>query len=330
MSPSSSESEHAGNEQVINKDRNFLIDIARKYYIDGLSQQEIARHFNISRPSVSNLLKRCHEEKIVEIRIQESDSSLVNALADRLRKSFDIDSVIVVPSGYDRNTTLAVAGAAAAGLLQTRLKDRLKIGLSWGSSLYQVVKALPAQSVVDVEVIQLTGSLGMANSAFDGFELAGNLAQKLNGSCRLIQAPVIVKNPELKKLLIQEHPIAETMSRMNALNLALVGLSSDKPEYSSMVREGFLDTAEAESIQSEGGIGHICGLHYDNKGEFLDIPQNERVVGIEIDHLKAIPEVIGIACGAEKAEAILGAVKGKIVSSLITDENAALRMLSPS
>ena len=330
MSPSSPRSRHAGNEPVINKDRNFLIEIARKYYFDGLSQQEIASHFNISRPSVSNLLKRCREEKIVEIRIQESDSSLVNALAERLRKNFDIESVIVVPSNDDSNATLAAAGAAAAGLLQTKLKDRMKIGLYWGSSLYQLVKALPAQSVVDVEVIQLTGSLGMANSAFDGFELAGNLAQKLNGSCRLIQAPVIVKNPELKKLLIKEHPITETMSRMNALNLALVGLSSDKPEYSSMVREGFLDTAEAESIQSEGGIGHICGLHYDTEGEFLDIPQNKRVVGIEIEDLKAIPELIGIACGAEKAEAILGAIKGRIISSIITDENAALRMLSPS
>ena len=50
----------------------------------------------------------------------------------------------------------------------------------------------------------------------------------------------------------------------------------------------------------------------------------------EIEDLKAIPELIGIACGAEKAEAILGAIKGRIISSIITDENAALRMLSPS
>jgi deoxyribonucleoside regulator len=313
---------------VIQKDRNYLIDIARKYYLDGFSQQEIARQLNISRPSVSNLLKRCRDEKIVEIRIQESDASLVSALSERLKQKFGIDSVIVIPSGDDANATLVAAGAAAAGLLEPRLKDRLKIGISWGSSLYQLVQALNAQRVVDVEVIQLTGSLGMANISYDGFELTRNLAHKLNGKSRMIQAPVFVKNPELKKLLLKEHPISETMRYMDNLDLALVGLSSDDPKNSSMVREGFLDITDAEQIQSRGGIGHVCGLHYDSQGQFLDIPQNDRVVGIDIGSLMKVPDVIGIACGAEKAEAILGAVRGGIISSLVTDENAALRMLS--
>ncbi|MCK5736731.1 MAG: hypothetical protein KAH21_09645, partial [Spirochaetaceae bacterium] len=156
---------------AIKKDRNTLIDIARKYYIDGLSQQEIARKFKISRPSVSNLLKQCRDEKIVEIRIQESDYSLVNALAERLKSSFDMKTVLVVSSEDDIQTTLAAAGTATAGLLENRLKDGLRIGLSWGSSLYYVVKALQSQTVVDIEVVQLTGSLGLANTAFDGFEL---------------------------------------------------------------------------------------------------------------------------------------------------------------
>jgi DNA-binding transcriptional regulator LsrR (DeoR family) len=313
---------------MANRDRNYLIDLARKYYIDGLSQQEIASEFNISRPTVSTLLKRCREEKIVEIRIQESDDSFVRALAERLKSNFGIDSAVVVPSADDNNVTLASAGVAAADLLIDLLTDRLRIGLSWGSSLYHLVKALPAQSVVDVEVIQLAGSLGMANPAFDGFELARSLSLKLNGSCKLIQAPVVVKSPELKKLLLQERPIAETMSRMGMLDLALVGLSSDIPQYSSMVREGFQDLAEAERVQSAGGVGHICGLHYDSEGRFLDIPENDKIVGIESEILRKIPKIIGIACGSEKADAILGALRGGLVSSIVTDEHAALRMLS--
>ncbi len=313
---------------AINKDRNTLIEIAKKYYIDGLSQAEIAGIFDISRPSVSNLLKRCRDEKIVEIRIQEGDYSLVNALAEGLKTSFNIKTVLVVPSGDDNQSTLSAAGIAAAGLLESRLKDRLKIGLSWGSSLYYVIKALHSQAVVDVEVVQLTGSLGLANTAFDGFELARNLASKLNGSCRLIQAPVVVTNLQLKNLLIREHPINQTMNCMSSLDLALVGLSSDEPEHSSMVREGFLSGSEAEIIRSEGGIGHICGLHYDINGRFLNIPQNDLVVGIGDTVLKKIPELIAVACGAEKADAIAGALKGGFVDSLVTDEHAALRILS--
>ena len=95
-----------------------------------------------------------------------------------------------------------------------------------------------------------------------------------------------------------------------------------------MVREGFLDVTEARRIRSDGGIGHICGLHFDRDGRFLDDPQNDRVVGIDRDQFRRIPEVIGVACGAEKAEAILGALRGGLISALVTDEQAALRMLS--
>lgn len=313
---------------MVNRDRNYLIQIARNYYIDGLSQQEIADKYDISRPTVSTLLKQCRQEKIVEIRIQESDNSLVTALAERLKSSFEIDSVVVVPSGDDANITLAAAGSAAAELLAGMLKDRIKIGLSWGGSLYHVVQALPVQSVVDVEVIQLAGSLGMANPAFDGFELARSLALKLNGSCKLIQAPVVVKNPELKKMLLQERPISETMSRMKDLDLALVGLSSDIPEFSAMVREGFQGISEARAIQAEGGVGHICGLHYDRDGRFLKIAENAKVVGIEAETLKRVPKIIAVACGSEKADAILGALRGGLITSIVTDEHAALRMLS--
>jgi DNA-binding transcriptional regulator LsrR (DeoR family) len=315
---------------VIQKDRNFLIELAKKYYFEGSSQQEIAKYYGISRPSVSNLLKQCKEEKIVEIRIQESETSLVKALADRLKKNFSLQTAIVVPTANDISSTLNAAGLAAAGLLESRLHDKLKIGLSWGSTLYHVVDALVPQHVIDVEVIQLAGSLGMTNPSYDGYELTRNLSQKLNATSRLIQAPVIVKNLELKKMLLQEHPILETMNQMKKIDLALVGMSSDAPENSSMVREGFMTKEEALYIQSLGGIGHLCALHYDKNGEILDISENERVIGIEYETLKEIPEVIGVACGAEKSEAILGSIKGGLVNSIITDENTALRMLSQS
>jgi len=233
---------------LIQKDRDFLIDVAKKYYLEGLSQQQIANCFKISRPSVSNLLKQCREEKIVDIRIQESESSLVNALSERLKKDYNLKSVVVVPSKNDPGDTLALAGAAAAKLLESELKNSMKIGISWGTSLYQLVEALQQQSKMDIEIIQLVGSLGMTNPAFDGFELARKLSRKVNGTYHLIQAPIVVKNIKLKKLLLQERPIFDTVKKMNQVDLALIGISSDNPEDSSLVREGFTSIEEASSF----------------------------------------------------------------------------------
>jgi deoxyribonucleoside regulator len=313
---------------LIQKDRDFLIDIAKKYYLEGLSQQQIANFFKISRPSVSNLLKQCREDKIVDIRIQESESSLVNALSERLKKDFNLKLVVVVPSKNDPGDTLVSAGAAASKLLESELKNSIKIGISWGTSLYQMVEALPPQSMLDMEIIQLVGSLGMANPSFDGFELARKLSRKLNGSYHLIQAPIVVKNIKLKKLLLQEHPISETVKKMNQIDLALLGISSDNPEDSSLVREGFTSLKEATQIQSMGGIGHICGYHFNKAGKILDIPENKGIIGIDIKQMRNIPKVIGVACGSEKAEAILGAIRSGLINGIVTDENTVLKILS--
>jgi deoxyribonucleoside regulator len=312
---------------LIHADRDFLIEVAKKYYLEGLSQQEIAGQYSISRPSVSNLLKRCRDEGIVEIRIAESFSSQASALADRLRRKFLIEEIAVVPSENVSSDPFPAAAVTAAELLKSRLRDGVKIGLSWGSSIYQVVEALTGQNIVDAEVVQLTGSLGLDNPSFDGFDLVRNLAQKLNGRPNLLQAPLLVKNPEVRQALISEHPLAGTMSLMGKLDLALVGMSSDVPELSAMVKEGFLSLQEAGRIMDAGGVGHICGLHYDRDGHFIDDPQNKRVIGISPEDFMQIPRIIGVAWGEHKAEAIAAAMRGGLIHSLVTDQKAALRIL---
>jgi len=310
------------------KDRDFLIEVARKYYLDGKSQAEIAGEYEISRPTVANILKSCRELGIVEIRIESSSSSLVSALSRQIQAELELDQVVVVPSEGSAQINLANTGKAAGELLLTLLEDGMKIGISWGTSLYQVVSNLSRKSYMNIEVIQMVGGLGADNMNFDGFQLAQGLSKKLNGTYRTIQAPICVQSRELKEMLENEHRISEVLHKMNSIDVALVGISSDIPESSSLVREGFISAGEQEEILQAGAVGHICGYHYDLKGDFLDISANQRVVGITKGELKEIPRVIGVASGAQKGKAILGAARGGIIKSIVTDEAAALTVLS--
>ena len=54
---------------------------------------------------------------------------------------------------------------------------------------------------------------------------------------------------------------------------------------------------------------------------------HRRIVGIELDALRGIEQVIGVAGGEAKAEAILGALRGGRVNVLVTDDAAAQRVL---
>jgi DNA-binding transcriptional regulator LsrR (DeoR family) len=253
---------------------------------------------------------------------------LTQALADQLKTACPLREVVVVQSQMSQEMTLATAGEAAAGLLLERLGDGLTLGLSWGTSLYQFVRQVPRRPVVDAEVIQMVGSLGAENPESDGFELVRNLAEKLHAGYNLLHAPILVKTPELKRMLEQEQRLKAVLEKMPSIDIAFVGISSDRPEDSSLLREGFLTGAEAQRIVDAGGVGHICCYHYNREGRFLDVEENRRIIGVRSFELTDIPEVVGVACGSRKAEAILGALRGGLIDTLITDEAAALSMLS--
>jgi DNA-binding transcriptional regulator LsrR (DeoR family) len=54
------------------------------------------------------------------------------------------------------------------------------------------------------------------------------------------------------------------------------------------------------------------------------------VLAVELDQLRAIPVVVGVATGAEKAPGVLGALHGGIIDGLIADAGLAIALLGSS
>jgi deoxyribonucleoside regulator len=309
-------------------DDNLLISVAKLYYVEGLSQQEIADRISVSRPTVSNLLKRCKEEGIVEVRIKETNS-LAYVLQRELKSAFGLRDVVVVPSGPDESLTVEEIGRAAAEQLVRSLRDGSRIGISWGVTTYKAVMALNvAPKYQNIEVCQLVGALGSIDPIHDGYELARTLAMKLNGTFTTIQAPGVVSSVEAKAYFMREPGIAAAIEKARAVDVAILSVSSDEPESSSLVRAGFITGEESAEISRKGSVGHSCGLHFDLDGNLFPSPLNDRIVGISSEDLRRIPEVILAACGTGKAYAILGALRSGLYHVLAIDEAAALKILA--
>ena len=141
---------------------------------------------------------------------------------------------------------------------------------------------------------------------------------------------MIVNDVVVKEYLLKELGIRETLQQTKHLDVAFVGISSNDPNQSAMVRAGFISEGEAKEIQSAGAVGHICGYSYDNQGKLLDISYNHRIIGIPFDDFLAIPKRVGVAYGIKKAEAIKCSLQGKHITTLITDEITAKQVLKLS
>jgi deoxyribonucleoside regulator len=305
--------------------RDFLIEVARLYYEQGLSQADIARRFRISRSAVSLLLKTCREQKIVEIRVQDSPSGVLH-LQTELRERFQLQEALVAPAERNPEDAKARVGQAGAALLERLLGDGMRIGMSWGTTLFQLVRYARSMARKDIEIIQLHGGLGAEDPAIDAFGLAQSLAEKLRGRYRIIQAPISVASRELRDMLVREPDVAETLKRGAQARIALLGIGSNRPELSSFVRTGYLTAEESAALLEAGAVGTVCGLHLDRQGRLFSCPWNERVVGIDAEALLGIPLRIGVAAGEEKADAVRAALNGGFITALVIEEALARKL----
>ncbi len=313
---------------VVKTDRRDLkIQVAKMYYIEGLSQDEISKKIHVSRPSVSRLLQACIKEGIVQIKIDDV-SSYGKELGKRIVETYGIDTAIVVPQSYSAESDKEKVGQAAASYIEPLLSPGMLIGIAWGTTIHSIVKNIKPNSLTKADVIQLLGGTDIKTSYTDANMMALNLAKALGGDSYLLQAPFMVQSKILRDLLMEEPHIKSHFQKIKSTDLAIIGLGSTKPELSAQFRSGHITMEDSEKLISEGAVGDICGSYIDINGHLCHSSLNDRMIAVSLADLKRIPTVIGVAAGEKKADVIVGALRGRYIDVLITDEKAALSALN--
>ena len=309
------------------KRADLLTRVASLYYEENLTQAEIAKRIGTSRSTVSRLLQEAREAGWVEIIIHHRWKT-VPAVEQELVARFGLRGARVL-AGEDRqhDELLRGLGMLAAEYLDGLIQDGHILGISWGTAIYNTVQALRPRRKVSVTVVQMIGAVGRGDPLIDGPDLARSLAHVYGGEYRCLHAPLVVEDARIKEALLQEPHIRETLALARQADVALVGVGSPVAEVASLLRAGYVDIKTLATLQEQGVVGDVCARHYDIHGRVLDLDINRRIVGIELKDLHRIKVVIGVAGGNGKAEAIVGALRGHHINTLVTDEATALRVL---
>ncbi len=305
----------------------LLATIADLYYVEKRSQAEIADLYEYSRPTISRMLTEAHEKGLVEIRINYPLQRMAD-LEAALRNRFGLSFVNVADrSSLDYERMLRLIGRLGAAYFD-QLPTPGIVGVSWGTAVYEVVTAMQRRRVPNVRVVQMIGGVGDGAPNTDGPEVARLLAQALGGQHTLLNAPLIVASQQTRDELMAGRQVREVLDLAMQADYALVGIGSVDRERSSLVRAGYMTTAEMAELEAAGAVGDVCGVHIDACGRVLDVEVNRRRIGVDLAALAAGPcTVVGVAGGRVKAAAILGALRGGFLDVLMTDSNAAQAIL---
>ena len=302
----------------------LMAKVARMYYVQELNQQAITEKLQLHQSTISRMLKKARTLNLVRFNIATPPGTFAE-LEDQLTSRFDLKDAVVVDCPTEGEAMVRDLGTALAFFLETTLKPQKNVGISsWSRSLFAMVDALhPGDYCADGKVVQILGGVGNVGNEFHAIHLAQRLAAGIGAKPVLLQSPAVVGSAEAQRVLARDSVVQEAAALFDRLDLALVGIGSTEPSRMLAVSGNIFSREERAELQRLGAVGDICFRFFNADGQPIKSPLMKRVIGIDLDRLRACKRVVGVAGGTQKLPAILGALRGGLIDVLITDHRTA-------
>jgi deoxyribonucleoside regulator len=303
-----------------------LVEVAKLYYQLDYSQQEIANKLGISRPTVSRLLVQAVQEGVVRIKICDPAED-VQQLAIKIRDKFHLKHCIVAPiPEYEDNLVKVKLGEVAADYLFEIVKSGDTIGITWGTTLYQLAKKIQPKNVKDITIVQMNGGVSYSESNTYASEIINGLANAFNTTPHFLPVPAVVDHMVVKQAIIADRHIKKLLELGKQANIALFTVG-ESGEQSTLINAGYFLESDMDILRSNKTVGDICSRFIDINGKITNEELNDRTIGIELSHLIEKEYGILIAGGNKKVDGIYGALRGHYANILITDQYTAKALL---
>lgn len=308
-----------------NRSMRKRLRAAWMYYVERMTQNEIADALQIGRVTVVRLLADAVARNEVKITI-EGELADVVAIERQLEKRFGLAEAIVAPIASTASDRTHVVSAATGAFISDFARPGMRLGVGWGRTLIESMAFMPSSQLTDFTVVSLLGGISQARR-FNPSEYAWQLAQAFGGQCYLLSAPALVDSPQTRDTLIKHCGLDRIFQLATQLDAAIFSVGGMTPN-ATIYQSGYMEESDRLSLAASGAVGDMLYHFYDHAGALVQHPLNDRVMSIPVDTIRSIPQRILTSGGAEKAAAILGAIKLVRPTVFITDEMTAAEVLA--
>ena len=294
------------------------------YYADQLNQSEVAKALNVSRATVVNLLQEAREREVVTIRLR-SDLVTQTGLAQGLASRYGLAEALVIPECQDASLVDRLGGAGAR-FRGDQGRPGAESGLAWGRTVLAAARAMSrSKAVSPLTVVQVAGS-STGSWDFSPELCTSLLANRLGARCSNLLAPALLSSAGLRDQLMAEPMLVQQFKLIRSANRILFGVGDLAPA-GTLQASGFASSDTVTRYAAAGARGAVIGRFITASGDPVPGELDQRMIGITLAELRAIPVRICVAGGAVKHEAICAALAGRYATHLVTDIGTARRLL---
>lgn len=314
---------------MYNQSAFLIIKIAHMYYMENYSQRDIADKLKISITTVSRLLKKAKDDKIVEFVIRDPYVECIS-LEAALKEAFGLKEVIIAP-GFrgeseewhyeaDEEEIKKLVALEGARYLQRIIRPKDVLGVTWGSTIYHMINYLNPAQKVDATFVTLHGSIACCKNELDVRTLVSRMAKAFSGKHYYLLTEALMSTKQAADIIKQEKNNQIVFQMFKNINISINGTGSFYPKLNSVLsKPEFMTREELKMLQDESAVGDISLRFFNKDGVECNTELADRIIAIGFEEFKKIDTKITIASGEYKAHTILSALKGKLIDVLIVD-----------
>ena len=315
-------------------DPRLIFKCCKLYYEEQLSQQQIADRLSVSRVSISRMLAAGREMGMVVIQVVNPSYMTYSEAEQRLEELYGLKEAVVVENSsldtqYEHTSAV---GIATLHMLEHYLHDGDIVGVSMGRTLHNICQSvLNAVKPVKCTFVPTVGgvSAGQRGTAdIHANRIALEFAQIFGAKYIEFFAPAMFSDRAVLEGFMRENIMQEILRCYRNMRTVILGVGVPNYSQSSMVKAGYITEYEMNYMIEKKIVGDVSLQFYDRDGN-ADAYRifNERVAGMTLTQIQQVENRIAIASGVEKAEAVYGALMGRYINILVTDEECAMKLI---
>jgi deoxyribonucleoside regulator len=320
--------------EVYNQSTFIILKAAYLYYLEDKSQNEIASLLNISVPTVSRLIKKAKDEKIVEFVIRDPYLQCIE-LEQKLKNKYQLKDVIVAPATnihHQQNSidqaeemdatdnVKKLVALEGARYIQRIITERDVLGVTWGKTIYHLIHYLNPCQKINAAFVTMHGSISFISNELDVRSLVSRMSMTFGGRNYSLLTEGLLSHKDLTATLKKEKNIERVISMFDKITIALNGVGAFCPHPTSLLSSPeYLNPHEIAELKKKEVVGDLALRFIDRQGQECDTDLKERIIAIDLETFRNIPTKVTVASGKVKTEIVHAAIKGNLTNVLIVD-----------
>lgn len=287
------------------------------YYMEDNTQAQIAEVMGISRAKVIRLLEEARAQGIVQFSFRKNDSQRVSAeqlLIDR----FGLKDAFVVPTPLDSSAINQSIAQSAAHYVSDHLREDGYLNIGYGDTVSRMLGFLAKNREESLNVVSLTGGVSYY------LPTVGTTTYSMR--LFLTPSPLVVSSRQVRDALLDEKSLQDVSTMTEYADMSVVGIGA-AVEGATVLRNGILNEGELTVLKMQGAVGDILNHFVDKDGNLIQTEIEDRVISTDLDKLRQLKNVVGVAGGKDKVTAIKAVLNGGYLNVLITDSDTAAELL---